>query len=191
MTVMTADRPAADEDRLRCGDVLPACRTDLAEIIVDCNQAFLDATGHGRDDVVGRSLEIIRHPDTPDAVLAELRATIAQGLPWEGLLKYRSGRGGGLWARATVTPAVTAGTTTGHVWIWSEPSPEETAEAVGFYAGLRAGEAAHLTLRHGAIVRRGWLARLAVAADSVGARVAAARPGVRVPDEVDGHGEER
>ena len=49
--------------------------------IVACNQAFVDLTGYGPDEIVGRNCRFLRGPDTEATLSEQLRAGIAARVP--------------------------------------------------------------------------------------------------------------
>jgi len=59
--------------------------------IVYANRAFEEMTGYDEDELVGRTPEIFRGPDTDPEVIADLRRSRAAEEPWEGeTVNYRS-----------------------------------------------------------------------------------------------------
>ena len=49
--------------------------------IVACNQAFIQLTGYGRDEILGRNCRFLRGPDTEPAQTAMLRDAVAERRP--------------------------------------------------------------------------------------------------------------
>lgn len=49
--------------------------------IIDCNQAFVDLTGYGRDEIIGRNCRFLSGPGTEEALTAQLRTGIAARRP--------------------------------------------------------------------------------------------------------------
>jgi PAS domain S-box-containing protein len=89
-------------------------RTDLKGIITYANDAFVDISGFSREELIGSSHNIVRHPDMPQAAFADLWATVKQGLPWRGLVKNRCKNGDFYWVDAFVTPIKQDGRTIGY-----------------------------------------------------------------------------
>ena len=89
-------------------------RTDLKGIITYVNDAFVDISGFSREELIGSSHNIVRHPDMPQAAFADLWATVKQGLPWRGLVKNRCKNGDFYWVDAFVTPIKQDGRTIGY-----------------------------------------------------------------------------
>lgn len=49
--------------------------------IIDCNQAFVDLTGYGRDEVIGRNCRFLAGPETEEALTNLLRSGIEARRP--------------------------------------------------------------------------------------------------------------
>lgn len=68
-------------------------KTDLKGQITDCNDAFVQISGFTREELLGKSHNIVRHPDMPMAAFKDLWRTVQAGLPWRGLVKNRCKNG--------------------------------------------------------------------------------------------------
>ena len=79
-------------------------RTDRDGIILYVNDTFTEVTGYTRDQAVGVSQNIERHPDTPLATFRELWSTIRRGDVWQGTLKNRKADGTSYYKWATIVP---------------------------------------------------------------------------------------
>ena len=56
-------------------------------IITYANDKFLKDTGYTKDEVIGKSHKIIRHPDTPKEVFADMWETVLSKKTWNGIVK--------------------------------------------------------------------------------------------------------
>ncbi|MDE1926944.1 MAG: PAS domain-containing protein [Burkholderiales bacterium] len=128
--------------------------TDLEGRIVYCNAAFVGVSGHAREALLGRPHSIVRHPDMPAAVWADLWATLAAGRPWQAVLKNRCANGDHFWVLAHLTPMVDGDRVGGYLAVCSQPTPEQVAAAEALYARMRAQGG-----RRGATLRGGIAAR--------------------------------
>ena len=110
-------------------DTYLVSRTDLKGIITYANDAFVDISGFSREELIGSSHNIVRHPDMPQAAFADLWATVKQGLPWRGLVKNRCKNGDFYWVEAFVTPIKQDGRITGYQSVRT-PAPASRRSAV-------------------------------------------------------------
>ena len=78
-------------------------KTDLKGIVTYCNQAYVDIAGFSREETLGASQNMVRHPDVPPDVFADLWNTIKAGHPWRGVVINRSKNGDHYWVDAYVS----------------------------------------------------------------------------------------
>ncbi|MGE4294479.1 MAG: EAL domain-containing protein [Campylobacterales bacterium] len=62
-------------------------KSDLGGRITYANKMFYEMTGYTPEEVIGKPHNIVRHPETPKAVFADLWATIQAKKTWRGILK--------------------------------------------------------------------------------------------------------
>jgi diguanylate cyclase (GGDEF)-like protein/PAS domain S-box-containing protein len=78
--------------------------TKTSSIITAVSSAFAKTSGYHKDELVGKSISIVKHPDTPKELFEELWGTIAQGKEWQGEIKNRQKDGSEYWIDQTVIP---------------------------------------------------------------------------------------
>jgi len=78
--------------------------TDLKGRITYCNDAFVQASGFRRDELLGQPHNLIRHPDVPAEAFRDLWATVQAGRPWTGVVKNRCKNGDYYWVEAHASP---------------------------------------------------------------------------------------
>ncbi len=78
--------------------------TDTNGIITDVSKAFLDISGYTKEELIGRSHSIIKHPDMPNSIFKELWQTIKKGHTWHGMIKNLRKNGTYYWVRANIEP---------------------------------------------------------------------------------------
>lgn len=61
--------------------------TDLDGKIVFVNDRFCEITGYSKDEVLGKTHSILRHPETSDSIFKELWTTLEKKDKWSGCLK--------------------------------------------------------------------------------------------------------
>ncbi len=79
-------------------------KTDPQGRINYVNDKFCTTTMYSKDDVIGRSHNIERHPATPRETFRKLWETISSGRVWHGVLKNRRADGTSYYKSATIIP---------------------------------------------------------------------------------------
>jgi len=77
---------------------------DESGIITYVNDAFIEVSGYSNDELIGHPHNIIRHPDNPSEVFAQMWDTILSKQPWRGVIKNRSKDGSAYYVDTTITP---------------------------------------------------------------------------------------
>jgi len=113
--------------------------TDLKGVITHVNQEFIDISGFTREELLGRSHNMVRHPDMPPAAFEHLWQTLKAGRNWMGLVKNRCKNGDHYWVSAFVTPVVREGQVVEYQSVRTRPSREQVARAERLYAELSSG----------------------------------------------------
>lgn len=116
-------------------------KTDIEGVITQVNDAFIGLSGFAREELIGRGHAIVRHPDVPPQVFADLWQTIRAGYPWRGVLKNRAKDGDHYWVEAFIAPIHENAANVGYISVCTEPSRRAVAEAGALYAKLSAGGA--------------------------------------------------
>lgn len=138
--------------------------TDPTSRITYANPAFLRSSGYSLEEVLGQPQNLVRHPDMPREVFADLWSTIRSGKPWTGIIKNLRKDGRYYWVRASVTPIVQGGTIAGYMSVRVRPSQAEIQSAAALYREMRAGRAS-IRFREGEQVRSGAAGVLQAALD--------------------------
>lgn len=110
--------------------------TDLKGTITSANDLFVQLSGFERDELIGKSHNLVRHPDMPPQAFADLWKTIKQNRPWRGLVKNRAKSGDFYWVDAFVVPVRKNGEVTGYMSVRSEPTREQINAAEQLYSQL-------------------------------------------------------
>ena len=111
-------------------------KTDTKGIITYANDAFVAISGYSREELIGKSHNIVRHPDMPSSAFQWLWDTLKEERPWRGMVKNRCKNGDHYWVRATVAPIVVGGQITGYVSVRKAPTRSQIAEAEALYREL-------------------------------------------------------
>ena len=81
-------------------------KTDKSGIITYANEQFIEVSGYQKHELIGKSHNIIRDPDTPSHIFKDLWSTIKQKKVWRGQLQNRSKNGTAYFVYATIFPLV-------------------------------------------------------------------------------------
>lgn len=79
-------------------------QTDLKGIITFANRKFCEVSGYKASDLIGKSHNVIRHPDMPKEVFTELWKTISGGQTWTGIIKNLRSDGRYYWVDTEILP---------------------------------------------------------------------------------------
>jgi PAS domain S-box-containing protein len=79
-------------------------KTDLRGIITYVNDMFCKVSGYSRDEIIGSSATILRHPDVSQEIFADMWSTIRSKKVWKGVLKNRKKDGTSYIVNTTIIP---------------------------------------------------------------------------------------
>jgi len=116
-------------------------KTDLKGVITYASDAFVELSGFTREELIGKSHNIVRHPDMPPQAFAWLWDTVKQGRPWRGIVKNRSKDGDHYWVDAFVVPVRKDGAIVGYMSVRSAPTRQQVSEAEALYQKLNQSKA--------------------------------------------------
>jgi len=138
---MKINMPVTNQEiQMKKGAILVS-RTDLKGIIAYCNDEFISISGYARDELIGASHNIVRHPDMPPAAFEDLWTTVKALNPWQGIVKNRTKSGDYYWVEANVLPVFKNGKVNGYLSVRRAPSREKIEKAEQLYQLLNAGKA--------------------------------------------------
>lgn len=121
------------------------------------NGAFCEISGFSEDELLGQPHNVVRHPDMPSAVFADLWATLDAGKAWRGLIKNRCKDGGFYWVETHADPIHVDGTLVGYTSLHTRPSPHQVTQAERVHAALRRARASTQWRLRGSHIRSaGW-----------------------------------
>lgn len=114
-------------------------RTDVAGVITNCNQSFVEMSGFSEAELIGQPHWILRHPDMPSAAFKDLWDTVTRGTKWNGYVKNLRKDGGFYWVYATVVANVRDGIIAGYTSVRRKPSRTKVREAEALYRTMNQG----------------------------------------------------
>ena len=78
--------------------------TDIYGTITSVSEAFCKISGYSEEELIGNPHNIVRHPDVPNSLYAEMWQSISAGNTWRGDIKNRRKNGEAYWVDVTIEP---------------------------------------------------------------------------------------
>ena len=78
-------------------------RTDLNGNITYANETFCEISGYAIEELLGKSHNIVRHPDMPSPIFEELWKTLQEKKQWRGVVKNLRKDKGYYWVEAIIS----------------------------------------------------------------------------------------
>ncbi|MFP8966624.1 methyl-accepting chemotaxis protein [Pokkaliibacter sp. CJK22405] len=116
--------------------------TDLKGAMTYCNDEFVKVSGFSRDELIGHNHNVVRHPDVPPAVYADLWSSLKRGDSWMGIVKNRAKNGDHYWVDAYITPIMDQGRVVGYESVRHPASAAQIKRAELLYGRLNDGKSA-------------------------------------------------
>lgn len=107
--------------------------TNTKGITTYVNDDFLSIAGFTEDELIGKSHNIVRHPEMPPAAFKDMWDTIKADKPWMGIVKNRCKNGDHYWVDAFVTQIKENGQTVGYQSVRLKPKREYVKSAENLY----------------------------------------------------------
>ncbi len=137
---MKINLPVTGTERMLRDDTTIISTTDLKGIITSVNQHFIDISGYSKEELIGKSHNIVRHPDMPPAAFADLWSTLKAGNPWMGIVKNRCKNGDHYWVDAYVTPLYEGDRIAGYQSVRTIATRQRIERAEALYRQINAGK---------------------------------------------------
>jgi methyl-accepting chemotaxis protein len=138
---MKLNHPVTDREVLMKPGTILVTRTNLKGIITYANDAFIEISGFGKDELIGANHNMVRHPDMPPAAFEDLWVCLKAGRPWTAPVKNRTKSGDYYWVEANVTPVFKNGKVQEYLSVRYAPSREQIQQAEFLYEKLNANKA--------------------------------------------------
>lgn len=105
-----------------------ASRTNLDGVITHASKAFQKISGYEEYDLIGKTHNILRHPDMPKSFFKKLWDTIKKGNTWEGEIKNKRKDGSYYWVNVHIEPYYKNGEHIGYSSIKQEITDKKKLE---------------------------------------------------------------
>ena len=136
---MKVNLPVTETGKTLPGDSAIISTTDLKGRITYVNDTFKEISGFDEDELLGKSHNVVRHPDMPPAAFADLWQTLKAGRPWMGVVKNRCKNGDYYWVNAYVMPIERDGKVQEYQSVRYRPTQQSVERAERLYRALNAG----------------------------------------------------
>ncbi|MBI2779856.1 MAG: PAS domain-containing protein [Gammaproteobacteria bacterium] len=137
---MKINLPVTGREVMLRDDTTLISTTDLKGIITSTNRHFIDISGYSKEELIGKSHNIVRHPDMPPAAFADLWSTLKAGKPWMGIVKNRCKNGDHYWVDAYVTPLYEGERIVGYQSVRTMATRQRIERAEALYRQINAGK---------------------------------------------------
>lgn len=137
---MRSNLPVTNVEKTFREDTPLISTTNLKGQITFVNDAFVAISGFDRDELLGQPHNLVRHPDVPPAVFADMWSKLKEGMPWIGVVKNRCKHGGFYWVKAYVTPIIESGSCIGYQSVRTLPTAGQKGRAQAVYERLNSGK---------------------------------------------------
>lgn len=117
--------------------------TDPHSYITYANDCFAETSGFTADELLNQPHNIVRHPDMPKQVFADMWATLKKGESWSGLVKNRRKNGDFYWVRANAMPIMRNHNIVGFMSIRTKASREDIVRTDLAYQRMNQGNMQH------------------------------------------------
>ncbi len=112
-------------------------KTDLKGRIVEVSDKFCDISGYTRDELLGKSHNIMRHPDMPAATFKTMWKQIKSKNTWNGEIKNLRKDGTYYWVYSNITPEYDlSGNVIGYMAIRDDITDKKRIEQLSITDGL-------------------------------------------------------
>jgi methyl-accepting chemotaxis protein len=129
-------------------------KTDLDGILIYANEDFVRVSGYENEQaLLGKSHEIVIHPDMPKQVLNDIWNSLKVKRPWTGLIKNHRPDGTYFWVLANITPNYENGVHVGYMAVRTKPTAAQIEKAEKAYQLFKSGKARNLRIENGDIFR--------------------------------------
>lgn len=78
-------------------------RTNLKGVITYVNDTFAQISGYSEEELIGKSHNIVRHPDMPKRVFKQMWEKLQRKEKWEGIVKNLRKDHGFYWVHAIIS----------------------------------------------------------------------------------------
>lgn len=102
--IMKINTPITDKRIFFPESAVLISTTNTKGTILFVNQQFAAVSGFAEAELVGKSHNVVRHPDMPKTIFQDMWSHLKKGTIWCGILKNRTKTGNFYWVNVHITP---------------------------------------------------------------------------------------
>ncbi len=80
--------------------------TKIDSTILSVSSAFVSSSGYTKDELIGKKMSIVNHPQQEKEIFSELWSNILAAKSWSGIIKNRTKKGETYWLEQNVVPTL-------------------------------------------------------------------------------------
>lgn len=100
---MRQNLPVTQKEQSLPEKAILSTTTDLKGTILTASDDFVKISGFSRAELIGQPHNILRHPDVPSQVFADMWYTLKKGRTWSAVVKNRAKNGDHYWVFTRVS----------------------------------------------------------------------------------------
>ncbi len=127
---MRTNLPVSDVEYLLHESAVLVSKTDLYGKITYCNKTFAEVSGYTENEIIGKSDNVVQHPDMPQQIYGDMWLLITSDRFWHGVIKQRRKNGDYFWVEANVTPLYEHNKKIGYVSLRYKATQAQIAKAI-------------------------------------------------------------
>ena len=111
--------------------------TNLRGVIISASEAFCEISGYTKEELIGQTHSIVRHPDSSKDIFKEMWHSITNNIVWKGELKNLKKDGSFYWVDITIYPTYDdQGIKTGYTAIRHDITSKKLLETIAITDAL-------------------------------------------------------
>lgn len=118
-------------------DELIISRTDLKGVITYVNDTFAQISGYSSEELIGKSHNIVRHPDMPKKIFKDIWEKLLTEKKWQGYIKNMRKDKGFYWVFARISEVYKDGKLVEYKSIRTPISKDEKLKYQKLYDNMR------------------------------------------------------
>ncbi|TXL16119.1 hypothetical protein BMR05_00960 [Methylococcaceae bacterium HT4] len=124
------------------------------------NNDFIRISGYSLSELIGKSHNILRHPDVPAEFFKDLWTSLKEERPWTGIVKNRCKNGDYYWVLANITPFYENDKLVGYMSVRTKATREQIKSTDAVYQLFVDGKAGNLKIQDGKVVKSTLMGKL-------------------------------